>query len=132
NLPERQFQLKIGRRRNHGCLSCKACRRVCGASQGFSTKSRPSFPPRREANVDGSWNPLCGPDDFMHRGRSNLALFLKLAVLSFEQAVKGQVLVQIGPMKAEWRNLDMVQVLGRANRQTGILRDRKTNFPATF
>jgi hypothetical protein len=66
------------------------------------------------------------------RARSGFNLFLKLAVVAFEQPVKRQVLIQIGPVKANRGNLDMIQLPVRASRQTGIFRNRKTNLPATF
>lgn len=57
---------------------------------------------------------------------------MKLAVVSFEQPVKRQVLIQIRPMKAERGNLDVIQLLVRTRRETGILRNRKTNLRSTF
>ncbi len=63
---------------------------------------------------------------------SDFNLFLKLAVVAFEQTAKRQVLIQIRPMQAKGRNLDMVQLLARASGQTGVFRNRKANLCATF
>jgi hypothetical protein len=46
--------------------------------------------------------------------------------------VKRQVFIQIRPVQAKRGNLDMIQLLARASRQTRIFRNRKTNLPATF
>jgi hypothetical protein len=63
---------------------------------------------------------------------SDFELLLKLAVISFEQSLEGQVLIQVRPMKTEWRNLNMIQLWVRASRQTGIFRRWKTNLRAAF
>ena len=49
-----------------------------------------------------------------------------------EQPFEGQVLIQIRPMHTERGNLDMIQLLGRANCQTRILRRRETNLCAAL
>ena len=53
------------------------------------------------------------------RAWSDFNLFLKLAVVAFQQPVKSQVFIQIRPVQAKRGNLDMVQLLVRASRQKG-------------
>jgi len=62
--------------------------------------------------------------------RSDFGRFLKLAVIACEPTVKRQVLIQIRPAKTERGNLDMIQLLVCASRQTRIIRNRKTNLRA--
>ena len=54
--------------------------------------------------------------------------FLKLAVITFEQAAKGKILVQFRPVQTERRNLNPVQLRRRAVREPGIFGRRETDF----
>ena len=58
--------------------------------------------------------------------------FLGLAIIPFEQSTKRQVLIQVRPVQTERRNLDVVQLSGRAAREPEIFRNRKTNLRAAF
>jgi hypothetical protein len=66
------------------------------------------------------------------RFQSDFGFFLKLAMVAFEQPMKRQILIQVRPVQAERGYLDMIQLLVRARRQTGIFRNQKTNLSATF
>ena len=55
-----------------------------------------------------------------------------LSVVTSQQSLKGKVLVQVGPVNAIGRNLDVAQLLGRSICQPGIFPDREANLVAAL
>ncbi len=72
-------------------------------------------PPSIPANA-AYHNSLLVPGNWPARGALSvrLWLFLKLAVIAFEQSAKKQILVQFRPMQTERRNFNVMQLPGRA------------------
>lgn len=81
--------------------------------------------PRAAERGMGALNPSA-PQRTRARGRST-----PLSKISCAYSLDREILVQIRPMNAEWRNLDMVQLRRCSRRKARILRHRKTNFFAT-
>lgn len=55
-----------------------------------------------------------------------------LSVIAFGNPPQGKIFIEIGPMQPKGRNLDVVQLLGRSSRKTGILRDWELNLRAAL
>ena len=53
---------------------------------------------------------------------------LMLSVVTSQQSVKGKILVQVGPVNAIGRNLDVTQLPRRSSCQPGIFRNWEANL----
>jgi len=84
---------------------------------------------RQDADATWHWLPANDPNK-SERWYESLrwALRLILAVVACEQASKRQILIEIGPMQAEGRHLDIVQLIRRPLGQPRVPTDRKTHF----
>lgn len=59
-------------------------------------------------------------------------MFLVLAMVALQQAAEGKVFVQVWPVQPKGGDFDVIELLGGAASEPGIVGDRKAKFISAF